>query len=103
MSILFVLIPLGLVLLGIAIWGFIWAVNSDQFEDLDRAAHSILFDEDPIAGAALDRVAAAPNRAAHAPDRIADKPNRVADTPDRMADAPNRTLDTPNRALDATQ
>lgn len=46
MSILFVLIPLGLALLGLAIWGFIWAVNNDQFEDLDQAAHSILFDDD---------------------------------------------------------
>ena len=55
MSILFVLIPLGLVLLGIAIWGFIWAVNNDQFEDLDQAAHSILFDDDPIAPETLDR------------------------------------------------
>jgi len=55
MNILFVLIPLGLVLLGIAIWGFIWAVNNDQFEDLDRAAHSILFDDDPIAPETPDR------------------------------------------------
>ena len=55
MNILFVLIPLGLVLLGIAIWGFIWAVNNDQFEDLDRAAHSILFDDDPIAAETADR------------------------------------------------
>jgi cbb3-type cytochrome oxidase maturation protein len=45
-SIIFVLIPLGLILLGIAVWAFIWAVNHDQFEDLDRAAHSILFDDD---------------------------------------------------------
>jgi cbb3-type cytochrome oxidase maturation protein len=42
-------------LLGIAVWGFIWAVNNDQFEDLDQAAHSILFDDDPIAPEALDR------------------------------------------------
>ena len=54
MNILFVLIPLGLALLGIAIWGFIWAVNNDQFEDLDQAAHSILFDDDPIAPEVLD-------------------------------------------------
>jgi cbb3-type cytochrome oxidase maturation protein len=47
-SILFVLIPLGVGLLGIAVWGFIWAVNHDQFEDLDRAAHSILLEEDPL-------------------------------------------------------
>jgi len=46
MSILFLLIPLGLVLLGIAVWGFIWAVDHDQFDDLDRAAYSILLDEE---------------------------------------------------------
>ena len=46
MSILFLLIPLGLVLVAIALWAFIWAADHDQFEDLDRAAHSILFDDD---------------------------------------------------------
>jgi cbb3-type cytochrome oxidase maturation protein len=55
MSSLFVLIPLGLVLLGVAVWGFIWAVNNDQFEDLDQAAHSILFDDDSIPPEASDR------------------------------------------------
>ncbi len=61
MSILFVLIPLGLVLLGIAIWGFLWAVDNDQFEDLDRAAHSVLFDDDPISDAARDRTGDEPS------------------------------------------
>ncbi|MFO7602316.1 MAG: cbb3-type cytochrome oxidase assembly protein CcoS, partial [Gammaproteobacteria bacterium] len=28
MEILYLLIPLGLVLLGVAIWGFMWAVKS---------------------------------------------------------------------------
>lgn len=46
MSILFVLIPLGLALLGLAVWAFVWAVNHDQFDDLDGAAHRILFDDD---------------------------------------------------------
>jgi cbb3-type cytochrome oxidase maturation protein len=46
MSILFVLVPLGLVLLAIAVWAFFWAVDHDQFDELDRAAHSILFDDD---------------------------------------------------------
>jgi cbb3-type cytochrome oxidase maturation protein len=45
-SIVFVLIPLGLFLLALAVWAFVWAVNHGQFEDLDRAASSILFDED---------------------------------------------------------
>jgi cbb3-type cytochrome oxidase maturation protein len=46
MSIVFFLIPLGLGLVAIAVWAFVWAVNHDQFEDLDKAAHSILFDDD---------------------------------------------------------
>jgi cbb3-type cytochrome oxidase maturation protein len=60
MSILFVLIPLGLVLLGIAVWGFIWAVNNEQFEDLDQAAHSILFEDDPITPEPTDRSGGGP-------------------------------------------
>lgn len=46
MSILFVLIPLGLLLLALAVWAFVWAVDHDQFDELDQAAHSILFDDD---------------------------------------------------------
>ena len=46
MSILFVLVPLGLVLFAIALWAFFWAVDHDQFDEFDRASHSILFDDD---------------------------------------------------------
>ncbi len=46
MNILFFLIPVSLLLLGAAIWAFLWAVKNDQFEDLDGPAHSILFDDD---------------------------------------------------------
>ncbi|WP_028305054.1 cbb3-type cytochrome oxidase assembly protein CcoS [Oceanospirillum maris] len=46
MSILFLLIPLSLILLGIAIWAFFWAVDSDQFDDLSGPAYSILYDDD---------------------------------------------------------
>ncbi|GHA99891.1 cbb3-type cytochrome oxidase assembly protein CcoS [Modicisalibacter luteus] len=46
MSILYLLIPLSLVLLGFAIWAFFWAVKSGQFDDLEGPAHRILFDED---------------------------------------------------------
>lgn len=46
MNIIFVLIPLGLVLLGVAIWAFLWAAGSGQFDDLDSPAYSILMDED---------------------------------------------------------
>jgi cbb3-type cytochrome oxidase maturation protein len=46
MTILYLLIPLSLILLGLAVWAFFWAVKHDQFEDLEGPAHRILFDED---------------------------------------------------------
>jgi cbb3-type cytochrome oxidase maturation protein len=46
MDIIYLLIPLALVLLVSAIGAFFWAVRHDQFEDLDREANRILFDED---------------------------------------------------------
>jgi len=46
MSILYLLIPLGLLLLGLAIWAFFWAVGSGQFDDLDSPAWSIVMDDD---------------------------------------------------------
>jgi len=46
MDILYLLIPLGLMLLGVAIWGFMWAVKSGQFDDLEGPAHRILMDDD---------------------------------------------------------
>ena len=35
MNIILALIPLSLVLLGLGIWAFFWAVNHAQFDDLD--------------------------------------------------------------------
>lgn len=46
MSILYILIPLALVLLGVAVWAFFWAVGSGQFDDLDTPAVRILMDDD---------------------------------------------------------
>ena len=46
MSILYVLIPLALLLLGAAVWAFFWAVGSGQFDDLDTPALRILMDDD---------------------------------------------------------
>lgn len=45
MSILFVLIPLSLVLVVAAGWAFFWAVETDQFDDLDSPAWEILRDD----------------------------------------------------------
>jgi cbb3-type cytochrome oxidase maturation protein len=46
MSILYVLIPLALLLLGAAVWAFFWAVGSGQFDDLDTPAVRIVMDDD---------------------------------------------------------
>lgn len=46
MSSLFILIPIALVLVALAIRVFIWAVKSGQFEDLDTEGKRILFDND---------------------------------------------------------
>nr|WP_298416237.1 cbb3-type cytochrome oxidase assembly protein CcoS [uncultured Halomonas sp.] len=46
MSILYLLIPISLLLLSLAVWAFFWAVKHDQFDDLEGPAYRILFDED---------------------------------------------------------
>lgn len=46
MNILLALIPISLLLLGAAIWAFVWAVRKGQYEDLDTPALDILVDDD---------------------------------------------------------
>ena len=46
MNILLMLIPLSLVLLGVAVAAFVWAVRRGQFDDLDTPALDILEDDD---------------------------------------------------------
>ena len=46
MRILLLLIPISMVLLGLAIWAFVWAVKRGQFDDLDTPALDILVDDD---------------------------------------------------------
>ena len=45
MTILLILVPISLVLLGLAIWAFVWAVRRGQFDDLDAAALDVLIEE----------------------------------------------------------
>jgi cbb3-type cytochrome oxidase maturation protein len=45
MQVVYFLVPLGLMVLIIAIWAFCWAVNSGQFNDMEQPAHQILFDD----------------------------------------------------------
>lgn len=46
MEVVFILVPISLVIIGVALWAFVWSVRNDQFEDLDKEAYAILFDDD---------------------------------------------------------
>jgi cbb3-type cytochrome oxidase maturation protein len=46
MNILYLLIPLGLVLVSVMVFAFFWAVKRGQFDDLDTPAVQILLDDD---------------------------------------------------------
>jgi cbb3-type cytochrome oxidase maturation protein len=46
MTILIYLIPVALLLGGLGLAAFLWALRSGQYEDLDGAASRILFDDD---------------------------------------------------------
>lgn len=46
MESIYILIPIAIVLVCVAVAIFLWAVKSEQFEDLERQGHNILFDEE---------------------------------------------------------
>ena len=46
MNILYLLIPLGLILVSAMVFAFFWAVKRGQFDDLDTPAVQILLDDD---------------------------------------------------------
>ncbi len=48
MELFLVLIPVTVALVALSLWGFIWSARHEQFEDLDRQAYSILFDDDDV-------------------------------------------------------
>jgi cbb3-type cytochrome oxidase maturation protein len=58
---------MALVLMGIAIWGFIWAVKSGQFDDLEGPAHRILMDDDD------PKIPNPPDRASKKPQSLPEK------------------------------
>lgn len=46
MNVLLYLIPIALLLGGVGLAAFLWAVKSGQYDDLEGAAHRILDDGD---------------------------------------------------------
>jgi cbb3-type cytochrome oxidase maturation protein len=45
-SMLYVLIPLALILLAVAVWALVWAIRSGQFDDLESHGWSVVLDDD---------------------------------------------------------
>lgn len=46
MTILYLLIPLAVVLIAVAVAFFIWTVRTGQYEDMEGPAYRILMDDD---------------------------------------------------------
>ncbi len=76
MNIIFVLIPLSLLLLGLAVWAFFWAVRSRQFENLEVEAWRILMDDE-----ARPHPPSSPADAPGAPDQPVADEEDAAPTP----------------------
>ncbi|MNM74126.1 Cytochrome oxidase maturation protein cbb3-type [compost metagenome] len=74
MPALYVMIPIAILIVGVAIWILFWAVNSGQYDDMDSPAHSILFDdEDPKHQAGIDEAEGDTQQSAEDSDAEADK------------------------------
>ena len=43
---LYVLIPLAVILLGLAVWALLWAIKTGQFDDLESHGWSVVLDDD---------------------------------------------------------
>jgi cbb3-type cytochrome oxidase maturation protein len=55
MESLFLLIPLAVLFAALSVGALFWAIRHGQFDDLENAGHSILFDADsPIEAAPAD-------------------------------------------------
>ncbi len=46
MNMLYVLIPLAVMLLGVAVWALLWAIRTGQFDDLESHGWSVVLDDD---------------------------------------------------------
>ncbi len=45
MEVIYLLVPLSLVFISIAVYVFFWAIKSEQFDDMEGPAHRILMDD----------------------------------------------------------
>jgi cbb3-type cytochrome oxidase maturation protein len=48
MEILFILVPVSLVIVMISLAAFVWSVRNHQYDDLDKEAERILFEDEKL-------------------------------------------------------
>ncbi len=48
MNILYLLIPVVLIGIAVAMWFLFWAIRSGQYDDLEKESQRILFDEPDV-------------------------------------------------------
>lgn len=46
MSVLWIVVPLAMVIVGVAVWAYVWSARSGQFDDLDTPAVRMLHDDE---------------------------------------------------------
>ncbi|MDE3128894.1 MAG: cbb3-type cytochrome oxidase assembly protein CcoS [Gemmatimonadota bacterium] len=46
MSVIYIVVPLALLVVGVAVAAFVWAAHRGQFDDLDTPAVRMLHDDD---------------------------------------------------------
>ncbi|MBU2704534.1 cbb3-type cytochrome oxidase assembly protein CcoS [Zooshikella marina] len=63
MDIIYLLIPLALIFVAVAVWAFFWAVDDGQYDDLESPSHSILFDQEPSAQKTTTSISTSENKA----------------------------------------
>lgn len=78
MEIVILLIPIALILTGIAFWAFFWSVKTGQFDDLEAPAHSILYDDDEELIPEDARLSAEEKATAQALEKAAEQDNKPA-------------------------
>lgn len=71
------LVPLALLLVGAAVWGFVWSVKRGDMDDLETPAVRMVFDDEPVADTAANSTRERPERLTDAEDQGASR--RVPD------------------------
>jgi len=53
MEVIYIVLPLAIVLAGVALAAFLWAVRKGQYDDLDTPPYRALFDDNESGSKAL--------------------------------------------------